>query len=212
MSLRDRIANVEQPEEDEPMSSSRLSLSSVVSIVDIDGTVRNIDVGEISVPCPILKAVLRDDLSTPGPRSLSFMGIARSTWHIYQEWLYQGSLEPLLDTGCYFDDMWCRCLPLVDLYLAGEYLEDDRFCNAVIDFYIARHIKVGKGKPCTRVIRDIWASTAADCMLRRVVVALGAAYFDSVEHPDKQATGWVCLGDALAAVARAVHEDRSVEP
>ncbi|KAK6435896.1 hypothetical protein LTR95_007912, partial [Oleoguttula sp. CCFEE 5521] len=191
------LAKIEQPERDRTMSSCKISFSSIVSLVDIDGTEQRIDVGSISIPCSVLKAALRDDLPTPDPRTTSHMRIPRGTWHMYQEWLYQGTLEPLLGTACYFDDMWCRCLPIVDLYLAGEYMQDNKFCNAVMDFFIARHVKVGKGKPCTRVIRDIWQGTAPDCMLRKVVVALGAGYYDSVEHPDKQWVKGLPAGYAL---------------
>ncbi|OQO15181.1 hypothetical protein B0A48_00564 [Cryoendolithus antarcticus] len=119
------VARVEQSKRDGTMSSCKISFSSIVGIVDIDGTEHHIDVGSVSVPCPVLKAALRDDLPPLDPRTMSHMRIARGTWHMYQEWLYQGTFDPLLGTGCYFDDMWCRCLPLVDLYLAGEYMQDD---------------------------------------------------------------------------------------
>jgi len=86
-------------------------------------------------------------------------------FEVYLEWLYTGHVVTL-------DESESRGIAFVQLYLLGDFLDDDRFCNAVIDMLIdkSRH---GGPEPITfwpQGLNRVWSETFPGSMLRRVLV------------------------------------------
>jgi len=101
-------------------------------------------------------------------------------FEVYLEWLYTGQLVPR-DTKTDADD-GCgtmRCLMAVLLYILGNFLDDTKFCNKVIDIFTSGTAPAAAWTPCalpSDAISLSWASTSVGPPLRDALLEKVTCY------------------------------------
>lgn len=87
-------------------------------------------------------------------------------FEVYLEWLYTGYVVTL-------DELWSLGPTLLRLYLLGDFLIDDRFCNAVIDALIGDSQAVSPWLVFYPTdIDSVWNKTMPGSRMRKVLVDL----------------------------------------
>ena len=111
-----------------------------------------------------MQTALGGDWKESHEKRVSLPKARASDFEVYLEWLYTGHVV-LLDMSL------SRGYALVQLYLTGEFLVDDRFCNAVMGVIIREcSIYPRMLDFCPKHINSIWSETTPGSRIRRVLV------------------------------------------
>jgi hypothetical protein len=136
-------------------------------------------------------------------------------FQLYLQYLYTGRMATLdhNDTGT-------SSMTLVRLYVLGDYLGDNRFCNNVIDALIGRSVLVDFGMVFSSAALDLaWEKTTPGSILRKVLLEVMMCNLSSIPFPFffedmgawskevsvdvfRHMTGYPCIQDAIKAAER----------
>lgn len=64
---------------------------------------------------------------------------------------------------------WAHSLELAKMYVLGDYLNDIRFCNAVVDTWKSIALEAAC-RSCLDTIQFVWSQTSSDCPIRDLVL------------------------------------------
>lgn len=109
----------------------------------------------------LLHSLVSDDLESAREKGIVLRDISADAFEGYLHWLYTSEVLPQEDNTCF--------LELVELCIAGETLQDDAFCVAVLEGIVAMH-KQTKTVPGWNAVQLAWERSLASSPLRRSIM------------------------------------------
>lgn len=117
-----------------------------------------------------LQAALNNDWKEAREKRVPLPEVNPIDFEAYLEWLYTSQLTPSGN-----ETVSERGTTLVRLYVLGEFLDDAKFCNAIMDAFIATNDRWSFSLSGETIVFT-WEKTSVGSPLRTAILEMAAAY------------------------------------